>query len=226
MPEKLTAEEKLKLMLECGDYLPSNDLEDIIVALGPLLSAFKKTSVSELLRLHDATELKLPKFDNVVWHVSAGMDWRPLIFFSGKQMNKWNPEQQLSRPTLHINTCLNGDEELKLLDLLESDEPVFDDGLSQIFFETYSYVSLNDSRLARSRQGFCDFGRGSIFKEYHADGFLVNIKLVDLRTGYIEHTQLLYLLAENIQTFRRFVTDGEVKVKHLVATCEGLAFGG
>lgn len=165
---------------------------------------------------------------SVVWHPSAGVDFSPLVAFSRGYLESKQAFRELSPATFHVMTCLGWDES-HLMALLESkDRILFEDHLTRIHLVDHQLVELFDDSLWRrpSKRNYHHRPRIGLFRENHSDGFLATVELTCKRTGYRERVPVLYLLAENIATYKTFVRGGDFQVRHIKATCEGLAFGG
>jgi hypothetical protein len=169
-------------------------------------------------------------FSSVVWHPSAGMDWRPFVFWSKGYLERKANFSGLTPATLHVMTTMGVYEE-QLMEFLESDDRIaWQDDRTMIRLVEFEYVALVNEDLWRrpSRRHYNLRRRDNedVFRQRGADGFSGLIEIVDKESGYVERIPMLYLLSENIATYEHFVSSGFFRVRHVPAICEGLAFGG
>lgn len=166
--------------------------------------------------------------NSVAWHPSAGHDFSPLVAYSKGYLCGKEALSDLTPATLHIMTCLACCEE-ELMEILESEERVlFEDGRTHMRIVNYQMLELKNEDLWRrpSRRNFNLSGREEVFRQQKSDGFIAQVEIRCKETGYCERVPMLYLLGENIATYHTFIQSGLFKVRHIKATCEGLAFGG
>gem|GEM_PF-2119483 len=171
-----------------------------------------------------------PNLSSVVWHPSAGRDWRPFVFWSKGYLERKVKFSGLTPATLHVMTTLNCSAK-ELMEFLESDERVaWQDERTMIRLVEFEYVALRCEDLWRrpSREHYHFEGRNNecVFRQRGADGFSGVIEVIDKESGHVERIPMLYLLSENIATYEHFVSSGLFQVRHVPATCEGLGFGG
>lgn len=167
-------------------------------------------------------------FSSVVWHPSAGHDFSPLVAYARGYLEGKEALSDLTPATLHIMTCLAACEE-QLMTLLKSEERVlFEDHRTRMRIVDYQMLELRNEGLWRrpSPRHFNHSGRETLFREHSSDGFMAWVEIFCKDTGYREEVPLLYLLGENIATYKEFVRSGLFQIRHIKATCEGLAFGG
>lgn len=170
--------------------------------------------------------IHFPRTDRTLFHVSAGLDCRPLVYFSkGFQSGRGG---DLSTPDLVIQTCL-GNILDELVKRIQEGTPLYEDQFTRV-----SLSNFEPLRRQRKIFGFYDLKqrrRAASFRErpvqrYGFDAFFSEVLIEDKRTGYGEKIPLLYLFSENIGTLEALSIEGPVGISTLVATREGTAFGG
>ncbi len=167
-------------------------------------------------------------FSSVVWHPSAGKDFTPIVAYSKGYLGGQEALADLTPATLHVMTCLGGYEEPLMNYLKSEDRVLFEDHQTRVRIASYEMLELKNERLwsRPSRRNYNLGGRETIFSEQDSDGFIARVEILCKKTGYLEEVPVLYLLSENIATYEEFVRSGLFQVRHIKATCEGLAFGG
>jgi hypothetical protein len=167
-------------------------------------------------------------FQSVVWHPSAGSDFSPLIVYSQGYLQRKEALNDLTPATFHVMTCMGVCEESLLACLDHKDKILFEDDHTRIAITEHQMLELKKKDLwqAPAKRHFNLGKREDFFRERKADGFIAQIELISKEARYQESVPLLYLLSENIATYRHFVKSGLFKVRHIKAVCEGLGFGG
>lgn len=184
--------------------------------------------ITDLIKGLDNQPIDIPDTTAVCLHVSAGLDFRSLVYYSDGYLSSHKEVENLTRPTCHIYTCLPvKNEEQGLMDILTSDDKLlFEDDRTRIRIKSHQMITVTDPRLwSNISRRYCHIKRGEVFAGEGADGFVAEVELVDIKSGYTEMVSLIYLLTENHATYH-YLTQLGVGIKNIVATCEGLAFGG
>lgn len=171
----------------------------------------------------------LPSRPRVCWSVSAGHDTRPLVFFSDPmreatiRLAGMTPAEFL-RPDLFIYTCL--DEGGQGLHDLQEGQVLFEDRSTRATVEARHPLCIDRVQVPyaidRSR---VHFGEDPLDRHDH-DAALIRVRLTCLRTGHEETATLLYLAMENLQAWDALISRADIRLDALVATREGLGFGG
>ena len=183
--------------------------------------------VSDLIKGVDNEAIDIPDTTAVCLHASAGLDFRSLVYYSDGYLTSHKEVGNLTRPTCHTYTCLPLEaDEKELLDILKSDgKLLFEDDRTRVRIKDYQMITVTDPRLwSKVSRLLCHIKRGKIFAGLGADGFVAEVELVDIKSGYTEMVSLIYLLTENHATYQ-YLTQLGVGIKHVVGTCEGLSFG-
>jgi len=156
------------------------------------------------------------------WYVSAGNDWRPLVFLSDAYRENRLKEHSIPRPDLFVYSCLGDDG----LHSLNAGKVVFEDKRSEI-----KILSLHPLLIDRGKVTYLinpDFVRGAsdplLYSKY--DAALMQIEVRSLTLGTSDRFPVLYLAMENLNCFDEVMSKGFFDVQTLCATREGLAFGG
>jgi hypothetical protein len=112
--------------------------------------------------------------------------------------------------------------------LKSEDRVLFEDHQTRVRIVNFQMLELKNEYLwsRPSRRNYHLGGRETIFSEQDSDGFIARVEILCKKTGHLEEVPVLYLLSENIATYEEFVRSGLFQVRHIKATCEGLAFGG
>lgn len=161
----------------------------------------------------------------VCWTVSAGVDTRPLVFFSEPWLHSLEMQMGLEhvpRPDFFVHTCLPGCG----VSIDSMQRHAFLDRASIVHTKRFSWLSLQAC-----------FGRQIISEEHyaflrdlgdmpHVRAARVDVMITSLTMPFRGRSTILYLEMENIHAFDSLMSQGWFDVTHLVATREGLAFGG
>jgi hypothetical protein len=111
--------------------------------------------------------------------------------------------------------------------LMSEQGVLYEDERTVVRIKEHQLIKIRKKRLwSGYSKRYCHFDRGETFKQVGSDGFIGLVELTDKKSGYKETTSLVYLLSENISTFELMVRNGMANVNHIVASCEGLGFGG
>ena len=194
----------------------------------PDIDICKIKSMNDMITAPDGSPIDLPDTSRVAWHVSAGMDFRSLVFFTKGYLSSHPNTQGINLPSVHIFTCLSAHEK-QLLTILESDnKELFRDKKTRICIKKYQLLRLHDAiqSLLTDPYPYSDSGIDGVFTELNAHGFLAEVEIQCLQSDYRETVKLIYLFTENIKTLTSFVCMELVNVQNIIALNEGLAFGG
>jgi len=168
----------------------------------------------------------LPKKPSCCWYVSAGRDFRPLVFFSDLYRSANLANVPLFSPDFFLYTSLGmkiGEEDLYSL---SPGEVVFNDNRTRIVVESINNL-LIDRKLIDYKvdHAHIDFAIDPLpLKGYDAAWMLVRVE--DPRHMGSQIWPVLYLAMENINAFEELVTKETLRVRALCATREGLGLGG
>lgn len=171
----------------------------------------------------------LPLRPRVCWSVSAGHDTRPMVFFSEPMREATIRHAGMSpvdlpRPDLFLYTCL--DPGGQGLHDMRQGMVLFEDRSTRATIEARHPLLIDRSRVRyaidRSR---VHFGEDPLVRHDH-DAALFRIRLTCLRTWHEETVDLLYLAMENLQAWDALISRADIRLDTLVATREGLGFGG
>lgn len=171
----------------------------------------------------------LPSRPRVVWSVSAGHDFRPLVFFSDPLRTRAEaegglPPGGLPRPDLFLYTCLDNHGG-GLHDLCEG-QVVYEDRSTRIRLTSRRSLNLLRERVPwRLDSQRAHFVEDPLLRHDH-DAALFEVELICLRTGYQEQVPLLYLAMENLHAWDVLLSRADLELTALVATREGLGMGG
>jgi len=182
---------------------------------------------SGLFRPLEGRQVKMPPSlpricPKVCWYVSAGNDFRPLVFLSDAYRENRLKEHPIPRPDLFIYSCLGNDG----LHSLKAGMTVFQDKRTSI-----KILSLQPLRLDRGKVTYLinpDFVRGvnDPLLDSNYDAALMQVEVNSLTLGTSDRFPVLYLAMENINCFEELMSKGFFDVQFLSATREGLGFGG
>lgn len=186
---------------------------------------------TEAFREADLLEHWFPPRPKICWSVSAGHDMRPLVFLSDpmkRQLAEQSglPSGELPKPDLHIFTSLATPGGSDGLHDLRPGRVVYQDHSTRVEVESYLPLHLDRERLDyRIERSFARFAEDPLDQHDH-DAALLRLRLTCLQSGYGESVPVLYLAMENLNTFDTYLSRGPFDVQYLVATREGLGFGG
>lgn len=156
------------------------------------------------------------------WYVSAGCDFRPLVFLSDAYRQHRLAQHSIPRPDLFVFSCLGDDG----LHILKAGMTVYKDRRTEI-----TILSLQPLRIDRGRVAYRinpDFVRGVhdplLVHDY--DAALMEVEVKSLNLGTSDCFPVLYVAMENLNCFDDVMSKGFFDVDYLCATREGLGFGG
>lgn len=156
------------------------------------------------------------------WYVSAGRDFRPLVFLSDAYRQHRLAGLSIKRPELFVYTCLGADG----LHGLKAGMTVYKDNRTEI-----TILSLQPLQIDRGKvtylinPDFVHFADDPLLKHDH-DAALMELEVKSLTLGTTDRFSLLYLAMENINCFEKVMANGWFDVQFLCTTREGLGFGG
>ena len=164
---------------------------------------------------------------NVFWSVSAGKDFRGLVYLSdSRRDNKLSQGIILEKPDLYVFNCL-GSEFSEIENSFVNQDPVFEDKKTQIIINKFIKIKQNRHLipLAINPQYVSISHTDPMQKGY--DGALIQVKIQSTVTDYSEIKWVLYLENENINILHNiFYRKGFFSIMYLCAAREGLGCGG
>lgn len=173
----------------------------------------------------------LPAHPVVCWTVSAGHDFRPLVFFSRPGCRALAeraglPPCEAPVPDLFIHTSLPFPEGNDGLHGLPCRGTVYADRHTEIRIEDKLALHLDRDRVPYEILRAHHHAALDPLLAHDHDAALFTIRLLCLDTGHEETVRLLYLAMENLNAGDALLTTGPFDLRYLVATREGLGFGG
>ena len=156
------------------------------------------------------------------WYVSAGRDFRPLVFLSDAYRQHRLAGLSIPRPDLLVYSCLGADG----LHCLKAGMTVYKDKRTEITILSLQPMRIDRQKTAyRIDPAFVHFAKDPLLTHDHDAALMeVEVKSLTLRTS--DRFPLLYMAMENINGFDEVMAKGWFDVTFLCATREGLGFGG
>jgi len=198
-------------------------------SLLPSIPALPAQSWASLFTCPDGSRPAIPpglrvRHPKVCWYVSAGHDFRPLVYFSKVYRSVRLPHLHLPGPRLFVYSCLGGGEDG--LHELHTGQVLFHDGRSKLTLLSRQPLRLDRQQVDyRIDPRFVHFGEDPLLKHDH-DAALLEVEVRSLTLGTCERMWVLYLAMENLNCFDALMSRGFFEVTSLCATREGVGFGG
>jgi hypothetical protein len=155
------------------------------------------------------------------WYVSAGGDFRPLVFLSDAYR-----QHRLAglppRPDLFVYSCLGADG----LHSLKTGMTVFKDKRTEITILSLQPLRIDRQKTAYRIDSAFVHGAEDPLLDHDYDSAILEVKIKSLSLGTSDNFPLLYLAMENLNCFDEVISKGWFDVTYLCTTREGLGFGG
>lgn len=161
----------------------------------------------------------------VLWYASAGRDFRPLVYtaptYQERLSARIGEELQLPEPELFVYTCLETEYEPW------PEGTVYEDYGVRVKCRRATKVRLNRKLVPwENDRGYASFGKDPKL-DGQPDGYILNMKVMSLRSMGTFHRNILYLRYENNHSWDALFGSGwGVDLKYVCATREGLGMGG
>ena len=182
-----------------------------------------------LFRPLDGQSLRLPAGLPAVrpracWYVSAGRDFRPLVFFSDAYRQHRLAHLDLPRPQLFVYSCLSPGGE-GLFGLVAG-ATLYRDPRTEITLAALQPLRIDrDQVVCRINPAHVHFVQDPL-PEHGYDAALLEVEVRSLTLGTCDRFPVLYLAMENLNCFDALMSRGPFDVDCLCATREGLGMGG
>ena len=155
------------------------------------------------------------------FYVSAGRDFRPLVFLSDAYRQHRLAEHSIPRPDLFVYSCLGSDG----LHGLKTGMTVFKDKRTEIAILSLQPLRIDRKKTAYRIDSALIHGVEDPLLDHDYDAALMEVEVKSLTLGTSDRFPLLYLAMENINCFDELMSKGWFDVQFLCTTREGLGFG-
>jgi hypothetical protein len=172
----------------------------------------------------------LPLTPKVFWYVSAGLDFRSLVFLTDFNIDKLktNYKREFTKPDLFVFNGL-GPEVRDLRKMLSTNKEavLYNDANTTIIGKNYKVLGLNKSKEQYVYNPSYINMNNLNFPLEGREAFYFEVEVIGKNTyHYNEVQKVLYIEHENIDVFEKIILKNYFDVEYLCATREGISGGG
>ena len=172
----------------------------------------------------------LPLTPKVFWYVSAGLDFRSLVFLTDYNIHKLktNYKREFTKPDLFVFNGLGAEVRDLRKKLSNNKETVlYNDANTTIIGRNYKVLGLNKSKEQYVyNPSYLDMNNLK-FPLEGKEAFYFDVEIIGKNAHHYNETQkVLYIEHENIDVFEKIILKNYFDVEYLCSTREGVHGGG